>query len=414
MARVRSPHVRSIAARPRDVLLAVSVAVAIAAAHLLYMRQGGELTVQAQLNERFAERPIGVAFEKYPRLRPPLYPMALWGARRVGLSSDAFQLLVFDAFLIGLALYGRKFLRAVHPAFLAVGFAVAHFNHVNLYQRTAETLFAPLLVLFAVVLWRYRALATGTALVGLALAASALSVTRHFGLFLSVPLAVAHVLARRATEPRRRIAHAVVVFLIALAPIGCWSWITYEQTGFWTGTDRTRDRDLPEAVEHWRDLDGVDDHVRLTAKTLLVDFFSPRSYGALSVVTRPHRPTAVEWGMLALAITACVSAIRVGRRAGWAADAASPARTLGQVAGAYLLLTLAVWTAGNNDPIHTRFLFPAYGLLWVLAFHGYDAVRGWNATRWERLPWQLLFAGFVALQATRAWRAEPLPVRYLW
>ena len=63
--------------------------------------------------------------------------------------------------LVGLALYARRFLRAVHPAFLVLGFAVAHFNHVNLYQRTAETLFAPLLLGFAVVLWRYAATAQG-------------------------------------------------------------------------------------------------------------------------------------------------------------------------------------------------------------------------------------------------------------
>ena len=106
---------RPIAVRPRDVLLALSVALAIAAAHLLYMRQGGDLTIQAQLNERFAERPLEAAFEKYPRLRPPLYPMTLWLARRVGLSAPAFQVLALDAMLVGLALYGRRFLRAVHP-----------------------------------------------------------------------------------------------------------------------------------------------------------------------------------------------------------------------------------------------------------------------------------------------------------
>jgi len=397
----------------RDVLLALSVALAIAAAHLLYMREGGDLTIQAQLNERFAERGLEAAFEKYPRLRPPLYPMTLWAAHRAGISSPAFQVLVFDAMLVGLALYGRRFLRRVHAGVLVLGFAVAHFNHVNLYQRTAETLFAPLLLVFAVILWRYHASARGAGWLGAA--ASALCLTRHFGLYLAVPLAVAHVLARRATERRRRMIHVAIILVLALAPIGYWMWITHEQTGLWTGADRTRARDLPESVDHWKDLTGADDHLRLAAKTLLVDFFSPRLYAALAVVTLPYRPTALEWAMVAIALAAGISAFRAGRRAGWRRDdSSSPARVMAEVAAAYFGLTILLWTVGNNDPIHTRFLFPVYPLLWVLAFHAYDAVKRWAAGWWERLPWVLLYAGFVTIQVTRSWRAEALPVRYLW
>ena len=396
----------------RDVVLAVCVAIAIAAAHLLYGRQGGDLTIQSQLNERFAERPLGAAFEKYPRLRPPLYPMTLWLARRAGLPAPAFQVLVFDAMLVGLALYGRRFLRAVHPGFLVLGFAVAHFNHVNLYQRTAETLFAPLLLVFAVVLWRYQSSGRGAGWLGTV--ASALCLTRHFGLYLAVPLAAAHIVARRATEPRRRLIHLALVLVVALAPIGYWMWITHEQTGLWTGADRTTPRDLPESVDHWKDLTGVDDHLRLTAKTLMVDFFSPRVYAALAVVTLPYRPSAVEWALLAIGLAAGVSAFRAGRRSIDDASPASPVRMVAEVAAAYFGLTILLWTVGNNDPIHTRFLFPAYPLLWVLLFHAYDAVKGWSAAWWERLPWQLMYAGFVAVQVARSWRAEALPVRYLW
>ncbi len=406
---------RSIRVRPRDVLLVLSVALAIAAAHLLHARQGGDLTIQAQLNERFAERPLDAAFEKYPRLRPPLYPMALWLAQRAGLSAPAFQLLVFDTMLVGLALYGRRFLRAVHPGFLVLGFAVAHFNHVNFYQRTAETLFAPLLLVFAVVLWRYQASGRGAGWLGAV--ASALCLTRHFGLYLAVPLAAVHVAARRATEPRRRLVHAALVLVLALAPIGYWMWITHEQTGLWTGADRMRPRDLPESVDHWKDLNGVDDHLRLTATTLLVDFFSPRVYAALSVVTLPYRPSAVEWALVVIGLAAGVSAVRVARREGGSSrdiPPPSPARMVAEVAASYLVLTILLWTVGNNDPIHTRFLFPVYPLLWLLVFHAYDAVKGWSAAWWERLPWHLLYAGFVAVQVARSWRAEALPVRYLW
>src|SRR6185503_14298351 len=118
--------------------------------------------------------------------------------------------------------------------------------------------------------------------------------------------AAAHVVLRRGTAPRRRLADLAIVLALALAPIGYWMWITHEQTGSWTGADRTAARDLPESVEHWKELTGVDDHLRLAAKTLLVDFFSPRVYAALSVVTLPYRPSAVEWALLGIALLAAV------------------------------------------------------------------------------------------------------------
>ena len=388
------------------------MAAALAAAHVLLGRQSGDLSIQAQLNQRFAERPLGAAFEKYPRLRPPLYPMVLWAARRVGLEPAALQHVVLAVSIVAIALYGRRFFRRAHPELLVLLYAVAHFNHANLYQTTAETLFAPLLVVFAVVLWRYAASGRGAAWLGVV--ASLLAVTRYFGLYLAVPLAAVQALARGATEQRRRAAHVAVILSIALVPVGYWMWITHEQTGLWTGVDRTRVRDLPESVRHWEDLRGVDDHLRLTATTVLVDFFSPTRYAALSVVTLPYRPSPVEWGFVALVLTSAATAIRVGRRARWARGDPSPALVSAQVAAAYLALTIAIWTVGNNDPIHTRFLYPVYPLLLVVAFHAYDAMKTWGASRIEQLPWQALYAGLVAIQAARSWRADPLPVRYLW
>ena len=61
-----------------------------------------------------------------------------------------------------------------------------------------------------------------------------------------------------------------------------------------------------------------------------------------------------------------------------------------------------------------RLVFAVAAGAGVLLFHAYDALEGWSAAWWERLPWQLLYAGFVAVQMARSWRAEALPVRYLW
>ena len=141
--------------RRGDLALALCVVAATFAANVLLARQSGEQSIQAQLNERFAERPLGAAFEKYPRLRPPLYPLALWSAGRAGVAPATFQVFALDATILALALYGRRFLGAPAACALVLGYAVAHWSHVNVHQRTAETLFAPVLVGFGVALCRY-------------------------------------------------------------------------------------------------------------------------------------------------------------------------------------------------------------------------------------------------------------------
>lgn len=399
----------SLVGRRRDAVIAACTLAALALAHVLLARQAGEQSIQAQLNERFAERALGPAFEKYPRLRPPLYPLVLWGARRAGIDAAAVQALVLDATLVALALYGRRYFRGTAVACaLVLGYAAAHWSHVNVHQRTAEGLFALVLVAFAVALWRYGASGRGAAWVGLS--ASALSLLRYSGVYLAIPLAAIHALARPGP---RRVRDALVVLALAVPPIGAWMWITHAQTGYWTGTDRARERDLPESVRHWEDLTGADDHLRLAAKTLWIDFLSPDVHAAASVVTRPYRPSPIEWGLAALALAAAATLVAEGRASRWRLEG-SPGRCAAEIAGVFLALTLAVWTFGNNDPLHTRFLFPVYPLLCLLAFHAYERVRGGSHAWWRRAPWIALYAGIVTVQALRSWRAEPLPVRYLW
>ena len=216
-----------LAGRRRDVVLALATVLAMGIAHLLLARQSGEQSIQAQLNERFAERPLAGAFEKYPRLRPPLYPLVLWGARRIGIDAPAVQALVLDATLIALALYGRRFFRGTAVACaLVLGYALAHWSHVNVHQRTAEALFAVALLGFTVALWRYSTSRRGAAWTGLG--ASVLSLLRYSGVYLAIPLAAGHALLRGGP---RRLRDLAVVLALSVPPVGCWMWVTHEQTG---------------------------------------------------------------------------------------------------------------------------------------------------------------------------------------
>jgi hypothetical protein len=185
---------------------------------------------------------------------------------------------------------------------------------------------------------------------------------------------------------------------------------TWRQTGYWTGTDRSSERQLPEAVRHWADLTGFGANVRLTAKTVLVDAFSPTEYAAHSVVTAPYRPSPWEWTGAAL-LVACVA---LAAAAVWGRPVRPRSATVltAVFLAAYVAATVAVWTFGNNDPIYTRFLYPAYPLAWILSFAAYRAVASTGPPRWRLLPFWLLAALFVGVQAWRGWTAPVLPVRY--
>jgi hypothetical protein len=80
---------------------------------------------------------------------------------------------------------------------------------------------------------------------------------------------------------------------------------------------------------------------------------------------------------------------------------------------AYLILTLAIWSAGNNDPLYTRFLFPCYVLVFVMSLPVYEWVKAQPRSRWVCLPLLLLFAAFLVAQVARDWRAEALPIRFM-
>jgi hypothetical protein len=159
------------------------------------------------------------------------------------------------------------------------------------------------------------------------------------------------------------------------------------------------------------------------ARTVLVDFFSPTVYGAHSIVTHPHAPSPLEWVALAAAV---VAALGMGAcaLAVWKAERLSGERIRARMTGspvamaaeflaAYLVLTLAVWTGGNNDPLYTRFLYPCYVLVFVVGGPLYTWAREQSRSGWLRVPLLILFGAFLAAQIARDWRAEALPVRFM-
>jgi hypothetical protein len=390
----------------------------------LVARFPGGLSVQSWRNLRFAERAsLARSLDRYGMLRPPLYPSLLWVACRAGLEPFVVTALLQAGALAGVAALARRRDAPRVPVAAATAYAVGHFCAVNLSQFTSEALVAAGLPALALLLARHRATGHARPLLAAGALAGLLGLARLFAAAVALPALAVAALLPGTGPPRRRLGLAAAASLIAFLPLAAWLGAAYAKTGYLTGADRTAGRVLPPEVAHWRELTGLDDHLLLTGRTLLVDFFSPDRYAALSVVTHPHRPSAPEWVALALLAWALLAGLHEARRARTSATGpalTADARTALSAPGAaasgllvlYLAATLALWTLSNNDPIYTRFLFPAYGLAVSAAFAADAALARRGAPAWVRRPLQALLLVYVAAQLSRHLTAEPLPARY--
>jgi hypothetical protein len=400
----------------RGLLAALAAAALVLLVDFFYWRQSAELSIQSELNLRFVGRAsLFSALERYPKLRPPLYPVLLWLAEAVRISALRVNELIFLATLPLLYVLARRSLGGVNPIHPVLLYAVANFNYVNLHQVTAEGLFALLSLVLVLGLGRVsREDESRLPLVVVTLATLGLCLTRYFAVYFAVPLVIVTLLWRTPGPLLRRARDTAACLALALAPLLIWMWVARRETGFWTGADRTAPRTFPEGAAHWAGLTTPQANVRLWLKTLVVDFFSPSLYGAHGVVTRPHRLSAVEWTFVALCTAALVLALAAWRRRGAERSPdEGPERAL--VAQAFLLYnaaTLATWSFANNDPIYTRFLYPSYVFLILLGFYAYADVRRWTASPWGPLTFRLLYVSLLVVHCVRNVQAVALPVRY--
>jgi hypothetical protein len=374
-----------------------------AAVHLLLRRQSGFFSVQGQHNQNFAAtRSLPLAIADYPKVRPPLYPLLLWLGARMGFRPRLVNEALLDLSLVLFWLAARRAVPQVHPAWPVALFTLLTPNYTSAYQSTAEILFVPLLLALLLALDRHLASHSDVDLGLATLAAAALNATRYFSLFGTMPV-LALAALRPATSWPRRLRRTGLSAALALVPVGAWMLATYFETGYLTGADRGGERSLPHAVRHWTQLQGFAPTLELAGKTLWVDFFAPDVHATLWVVTNERNPKPVEWAAAGLALAAAVVGWRARPRA--SAAMAIAAALLAN----YLAATIALWTFGNNDPLYSRFLFPAYPLLMLLGFFLYAGVR--TSSLAVRLPFFALYGALVAIHLGRDWAAVPVPFR---
>jgi hypothetical protein len=402
----------------RSLLAVLAVVAVVLVVDSFYWRQSADLSIQSELNLRFAGRAtLGSALERYPKLRPPLYPILLWLAEHAGIAARRVNEILFLATLPLLYVLARRSLGGVKPMHPVLLYAVATFNYVNLHQPTAEGLFVLLSLVLVLGLADIAREDEGWIPLALVAAATAgLCLTRYFAVYFAVPLVAWNVLRRAPGTLVRRVAALSVLLAVSLLPLLAWMWLARRETGFWTGADRVAPRTFPEGAAHWAELTGFGAHLTLWLKTVVVDFFSPTLYAAHSVVTRPYRLSSVEWALVALSAITLAFAIAAWRRRG-----RDRSRTLEPryervlVVEAFVLYnvaTVVTWTFANNDPIYTRFLYPSYVFLVLLGFYAYADVRRWTGSPWGPLAFKLLYAALLVVHVIRDVEAVPQPVRY--
>lgn len=383
----------------------------------LFTRESGPRMEQASSNVRFAERPsLARALSGYPRLWPPLYPLLLRGwMRGIGLPPLRMNETLFLATLPLLWLACREVAPGVHPLAPALFWSVAHFNHADFYQLTADALVTPLMLAFFLLLLGYARKPSAPWLVTLLLVSAALLTSRYFSLFVVPPVVLSVILSVPGLDLRGRLRHALGL-LLALAPAFAWMVSAWLRTGFVTGADRQAARQFPAYLQYWSQLQSPTGNLYAWSKTLFLDLFSTRRHGALAFVTTEYEVYPLEWMLLTLAF-ACAGIALLA----WLRRRTAPlSRALHTPIGIALalfavhnLMLLVVWTLGNNDPLHSRYLWPSYAMLVLFGLAAYASVRSaWARAFWPALPFRLLLALLLVVHVQRSLAATPEPVGY--
>jgi hypothetical protein len=389
----------------------------------LFARARGPQMEQAWLNARFADRPsLMHAFEHYPKLWPPLYPLLLrlW-RHTLHLPSERLNEVLFLASLPLLWFAARRIAPDQSPLPLAAFWAVAHFNQKDFYQLTSDALMVPLTLALYLGLVLYRERPDALRLVVVVVVTGLLAGARYFSVFSLVPVAAAVVVATPGLNARRRLARLTALAL-GLLPLLAWIGHAWATTGYITGADRRETRHFPEAFRYLAAMTTPLGNVYSWSKTFFLDFFSTHRTGALAFVVTEYDPYPLEWLLLALAVLCAGLALLGTRRLRQprGAAAAEPVRwSPAPVALAalmffnYTLMLLVIWSFGNNDPLHSRYLWPSYPLLLLLAHAAYARARAaWPESVWPRLPFQLLWALLLVVHVQLSVEAVPVPVPF--
>jgi len=307
--------------------------------------------------------------------KPPLYPLALFGITQIA-GTDAipvFQEIIYFCLLAVFALIAFRCLSLPY-AFAALLFAVSmEAFHVRFAIIQAEGMFTLAALAHMWFSIRYAEKQSTANLVGIGVCLAVICLTRYIGVLWLVPLTGLQMLLVHRQDLKAFFTRSTVAMLIGLPLISLYILNQYLKTGYLTGIDRFYTR-FPHQ-EHW--YTSLWANLLDTAGTFISDIsllYIDR-YAALPPVGAARE--ALFW-ILALPVAVLVlgglwlALTRLLPDAGKALlnGNAKPADVTFLYSAlyffSYLLTLLFIWTVGNNDPINSRFLLPAYPFLILL------------------------------------------------
>jgi hypothetical protein len=346
-----------------------------------------------------------------PRVWPPGYPLILWLGRQAGIPpATANRLLFVAALLVGGLLYRRLF-PGKNPVWFGLLYTGFAFHYSNLAQFTSEALVIPLSLAAFWALAAYIKRRSILPLLGVSVCCSVIFISRYHALAWLLPIVGLHLWCALKDIRRQGWRHLAVFILIALLPVSLVMRENQRVTRHLTGMRRfDRDlRKLPRELEYFRESIDLDDNIRLTAKTVYIDFLSPERLATHEANRSDYRIRWPDWVILAgLAAGFGVLLFTVVRVRPSREHLASllrreyreeptPAFLAGEFFVGYALITVVLWSVGNNDPIYSRFMYPSYPFLILWGFGLYSFVKK-NAPA-PILLWPFRFLYFSVLAA---------------
>ena len=375
---------------------------------VLYLQETGRMSIQSKQNLAAAGKPtLWMAVAEYPSAWPPAYPASLYVFSHFGAPIRLFNLLCFCGVLFTVWLFAWSCYPRLSPAIPVLFVALVHANYSTLHQQTAEALFLLLAVMSLLLLGRSKRHPSSLLAGGLGLLAAAAVLTRFFALFWLVPIALLHLTAlSTARSWRKRITHALAYIAPMILFVLPWLLYLHRRTGSFSGMNRFAPRQFGPNVAEWGNLTGFGTNVKFVLKTTFIDLFSSHrtaTHGVVNADGITKSESIVLFAVLGLAVLVCAGFFHLLRKLPGSSriDVAIPFfmsfRSLpAHFAATYLVAMIVLWTATNNDPIYTRFMFPSYVFIVLTASAAFTWFREHASSHLFLMPWYLLaflFAG---------------------
>ena len=341
-------------------------------------------------SRQMIERSRGFRGVFKPDVWPPGYPLLLRVARELRLPLEFVN---FGLLLVALVLMVALVVRAGGAGGLALGVVAVYLSlaatYYNLAQFTAENLVVPLSLGAVLALHAYLRTRSASSLFALTALCAVAFASRWHAIAWLFPVFAAHLVRADHDRPARKWAHCGTWAIVSLAPAVAAMLSNYASTGFLTGMARDDYSVRVAGIDSWQDkATDFGGNAALTGETLFVDFLSPTRLATHMMSRVPREFAGVEWVLLVALILVVVLCVK------WKRASSATLRGLldrhrepsirflvAELAASYLAVTIVLWSVGNNDPIYSRFLYPAYVFLVLLWFFQYESCEHHAARR---------------------------------